>query len=65
MGDEAEVPSQMHRFMNRRQLRDRIPVSDMTIWRWMKAGIFPKPIKINGRNYWRSNEIDSFLEEGH
>lgn len=27
-------------------------VSSMTIWRWVKAGILPKPDKIQGRNYW-------------
>jgi predicted DNA-binding transcriptional regulator AlpA len=45
------------RLINRRELRQRIPASDMTVWRWIKAGIFPAPLKINGRNYWRLGEV--------
>jgi prophage regulatory protein len=45
------------RLLNRRQLRDRIPVSDMTVWRWEAAGRFPRHVTINGRNYWRETEI--------
>ncbi len=37
--------------------RRRIPVSDMTIWRWEKAGIFPKHISIGGRNFWRDSDL--------
>lgn len=33
-------------------------VSEMTIWRWVKAGIMPEPIKINGRNYWPASAIE-------
>jgi predicted DNA-binding transcriptional regulator AlpA len=44
------------RFLNRRELRALIPVSDMTVWRWMRDPeiAFPKPSKLgrNGRNFW-------------
>jgi predicted DNA-binding transcriptional regulator AlpA len=42
-----------------RQIRDRYGVSDMSLWRWLhseKLG-FPKPIRIQGRRYWRLAEI--------
>ncbi|RWO21832.1 MAG: AlpA family phage regulatory protein [Mesorhizobium sp.] len=39
------------------------PVSDMTLWRWIKAGAFPKPIKITSRNYWRADEITAWLDK--
>lgn len=32
-------------------------VSDMTIWRWRKAGLLPKPVVIRRRNYYREREI--------
>ncbi len=32
-------------------------VSLMTLWRWGKAGILPKPLNIRGRNYWRRSEF--------
>ena len=41
----------------RRALRKLIPVSDMTIYRWERDGIFPRHLAINGRNYWRLSEV--------
>ena len=51
------------RLLNRRQLRALIPASDMTIWRWQRANLFPVPISINGRNYWRLDEIEAWLRD--
>ena len=31
--------------------------SPMTLHRWIKQGILPAPVKINGRNYWRRSEV--------
>ncbi len=33
-------------------------ISEMTIWRWVQAGILPQPIKINKRNYWPASAIE-------
>jgi prophage regulatory protein len=55
-------PSIPDRLLNRRQLRELIPVSDMTIWRWEQAGRFPRHLSINGRNYWRLSEVVAWLE---
>lgn len=38
-------------------------VCDMTIWRWVRDGVLPAPIKIRGRNYWRRSELDAWIEE--
>lgn len=45
----------------RDQLRQMIPVSDMTIWRWIRAGIFPQPIRIRSRCYWRLSDLQAWL----
>lgn len=39
-------------------------VSDMTIWRWLRKPDlgFPRPININGRNYWPEAELTAFIE---
>ena len=37
-------------------------VSDMTFWRWRRAGMIPEPIKIRGRNYWRRGNFVRALE---
>ncbi|NEV64143.1 helix-turn-helix transcriptional regulator [Thiorhodococcus minor] len=36
-------------------------VSDMTIWRWRRAGIIPEPTSIRGRNYWRAGDVRELL----
>lgn len=36
----------VNRLINRRQLRELVPASDMTVWRWIRSGIFPAPHKI-------------------
>lgn len=49
------------RLLPRRELRRLVPVSDMTIWRWERGGVFPRHLSINGRNYWRLSEIMSWI----
>jgi prophage regulatory protein len=35
-----------------------INFSDTHIWRLIRAGDFPKPVKIGNRNHWVETEID-------
>ena len=45
-----------------KQVRARIGgVSAMCVWRWTRDGKFPKPVRINGRNYWRSGVIRAWI----
>lgn len=32
-------------------------VSDTTIWRWRNAGTLPEPVIHNGRNYFRTSDL--------
>ena len=50
------------RLLPRRELRSLVPVSDMTIWRWERDGVFPRHLSINGRNYWRLSEISDWID---
>ena len=45
------------RLINRAELRQIFPVSDMTIWRLEKQGRFPRHTTINGRNFWNFVEV--------
>jgi predicted DNA-binding transcriptional regulator AlpA len=47
--------------LSRRMLRKMVPVSDMTIWRWERDGLFPKHLTINSRNYWLLSEVSTWL----
>ncbi len=35
-------------------------VTPITIWRWVKSGRLPKPLKLNGRNVWPSDVEPKF-----
>ena len=45
----------------RSQLGD---ISDVSLWRWIRNPDlnFPKPTRISGRLYFRSDEIDAWIE---
>lgn len=45
------------RLVGRRELRERFPVTDMSIWRWEQAGLFPMHITIGGRSFWRDSDL--------
>lgn len=46
------------------RLKDFLPslgVSEPTIWRWVKRGHFPKPVKIGQRAVaWRKTDLDAW-----
>ncbi|ACA20973.1 Prophage CP4-57 regulatory [Methylobacterium sp. 4-46] len=56
------VPKSSDDLLPAAQVRARYGVSDMTIYRWLtnKRLSFPKPIRINGRRYWRVAELQAF-----
>jgi predicted DNA-binding transcriptional regulator AlpA len=48
--------------LTRVMLRELVPVSDMTLWRWTHSGTFPAAIRFNGRTYWRASEVRGWIE---
>jgi predicted DNA-binding transcriptional regulator AlpA len=38
-------------------------VADRTIDRWVKAGIFPQPMRINKIRYWDEDEVEQYDRE--
>jgi len=40
-----------------------IKFSDTHLWRLIKAGRFPRPVKIGYRLHWSEEEIDSYIAE--
>ena len=62
-----QTPILSDRIISSRERRQRIPYSDMHIWRLEKAGKFPRRIKLGpsptGRVGWRLSEIMNWIEE--
>lgn len=40
-----------------------INFSDTHIWRLIRAGDFPRPVKIGKRNHWVETEIDRYIAD--
>lgn len=41
-----------------------IPASPATIWRWVKSGTFPAPIKLSERvTAWDAQAVDAWIKE--
>lgn len=49
--------------VSRATLRSLVPIADMTLWRWIKQGLFPQPLVLNRRRYWRLAEIQAFVAQ--
>ncbi|RKG40721.1 helix-turn-helix transcriptional regulator [Acinetobacter sp. WCHAc060007] len=40
-----------------------LPVSEKTVWTWVREGKFPKPFKMNGRTVWRLSDVETWIAE--
>jgi prophage regulatory protein len=40
-----------------------VKFNDVHIWRMVRAGDFPKPVKIGNRNHWVETEIDQYIAD--
>lgn len=50
------------RVIKKPELRQKIPASDVTIWRWEKQNKFPKRIVLGGNSVgWIESEVDEWL----
>ena len=38
-------------------------VNRVTIWRWVKAGKFPAPVKVGGLIFWRESDLQRWQDE--
>ncbi|AIC25708.1 hypothetical protein IE4771_CH00547 [Rhizobium etli bv. mimosae str. IE4771] len=47
------------RYITQPQVKQRYgSISDMTVWRWIKAGRLPEPALFGNRNYFDISELD-------
>ncbi len=51
-------------YLRQRHVLKLIPVSRSTLWRWVKARLFPAPIKLSERvTAWRAEDIRRWIAE--
>ncbi len=44
------------------ELLRMLPVTRQTIWRWHRAGKFPKPVCIGAKPAWVRAEVDAWID---
>jgi predicted DNA-binding transcriptional regulator AlpA len=42
-------------------LIERYGISAMTLWRWTKRGVLPRPIKLGRKSYFARGEVEARL----
>lgn len=40
-----------------------LDVSRVTIWRWVRKEIFPKPFKIGASTFWKAEDVNKFIAD--
>ena len=54
----------MEPIYRKRELSEALQISDVTLWRWVRAGRFPKPIKLGPNTIgWLQADVASWLEK--
>jgi prophage regulatory protein len=52
------------KFYRLNHLKQLLPVSGSSIWGWVKAGKFPKPIKLSENcTAWKASEVDAWIQD--
>jgi predicted DNA-binding transcriptional regulator AlpA len=49
--------------IQRTDIRNEYGIPTSTLNRWIKQGVWPKPIKLGGKSLWRRIDIEQFLEK--
>lgn len=65
MGDQTQqtTAQQIAHFYRLKQLKARLGVSGSSIWAWVKAGKFPKPVKLSeNTTAWHAADIDAWAQ---
>lgn len=61
---KQEQTTQKEKFYRLPQVLERIPISKSSWWSGIRAGKFPKPVKLSTRtSAWRESEIDTLCEQ--
>ena len=52
----------MQTYLREKQILESLPITRSTLWRWVKHGQFPKPVKISqGVTVWNQDQVETFL----
>jgi prophage regulatory protein len=50
------------KLISKAEVLDRVGVTYVTIWKWMRTGAFPRARILGGKSCWVESEIDDWIE---
>ena len=54
----------LDRFLRSSEVQESLGVSQATIYRWMKAGHFPRPVRLGPATVaWKQSDLEKWLKE--
>ena len=59
----AVVPAGGPKLLRLKAVKEKIGFSASTIYRWVAAGSFPRPLRIGFGSAWRESDIDAWIAE--
>jgi len=52
------------KYIRAKQIAEDKNISVSTVWRWVKQGVLPKPLKLTRRTtVWRADDVDAAIEK--
>ena len=62
--DAARMDTKQSAFMRGPEVIRVLGVARSTLWRWCKAGTFPRPVKLAERAVaWRRSDVERWIED--
>jgi predicted DNA-binding transcriptional regulator AlpA len=53
---------QQLQFMSKPEVLNRVKVTYVTVWNWMRAGEFPRARRVGGKVMWLKHEVDAWMQ---
>lgn len=51
------LESKSNRYLSVKSVAQRFDISENTVWRWVRNGEFPAPVKFSGTTRWREEDL--------
>jgi predicted DNA-binding transcriptional regulator AlpA len=51
------------RLLSRKEVLDKVPVSYVTLWSWMRDGKFPRSHGNGVKTFWHESEVDAWIND--
>jgi len=51
------------RLMRMPQVLEVVPIAESTVWKYVKQGTFPRPVRLGRCSVWKESEVQAWLSK--